>query len=211
MVTMWFMGSKISRVKLCNEIKRKWRNNVKRIFFIIVNIKSLWKNVMERSRRKWLWSENKRLKTLSLWRLMKTLMENPYWKLLMNNFIKRGYNINKTNIGEGIEKPSWPPNEGMKQSTQSSSPNIRNEEKPFVVEALNLRTLKPTINIAFGFLNAWQNKVVIEHWSLVRIITTKQLWNIICQSYFLKHHYLQLNRLLTWLCNRYCLYQFKYQ
>jgi EAL domain-containing protein (putative c-di-GMP-specific phosphodiesterase class I) len=30
---------------------------------------------------------------------------NPYGKLLMKNFIKRCYNINKTNIGEGIEKP----------------------------------------------------------------------------------------------------------
>lgn len=69
----------------------------------------------------------------------------------MKNFMKRGYNINKTNIGEGIEKPPWPPNEGIKQSTQSISPNIKNEEKPFVVEALNLRTLKPTINIVFGF------------------------------------------------------------
>ncbi len=81
----------------------------------------------------------------------KTLITNLYWKLLMKNFIKRSYNINNTNIGEGVEKPSWPPNEGIRQSTQSSSPNIKNEEKPFVVEALNLRTLKPTINIAFGF------------------------------------------------------------
>jgi hypothetical protein len=80
----------------------------------------------------------------------KQKIENPYWKLLMNFFIKRGYNINNTNIGEGIEKPSWPPNEGIRQSTQSSSPNIKNEEKPFVVEALNLRTLKPIINIVFG-------------------------------------------------------------
>ncbi len=39
---------------------------------------------------------------------------NPYGKLLMKNFIKRCYDINKTNIGEGIEKPWWPPNEGIK-------------------------------------------------------------------------------------------------
>jgi hypothetical protein len=46
------------------------------------------------------------------------------------------------------------PNEKIRQSTQSSSPNIKIEKEPFVVEALNLKTLKLTINIAFGFLNA---------------------------------------------------------
>jgi hypothetical protein len=69
----------------------------------------------------------------------------------MKTFIKKGYNNNNTNIGEGIEKPSWLPNERIRQSTQSSSPNIKIENEPFVVEALNLKWLKLTINIAFGF------------------------------------------------------------